>query len=136
MEINRKIRRLAAILVADVVGYSRMMAADEAGTLEILKRHREKEFDSAVNKHNGRIVKLMGDGALVESASIVDAMSCALAIQRAVAVGRGALTLRIGVHLGDIIIQGDDIYGDGVNVAARLEGLAKPGAICASSVAH
>lgn len=136
METDRKIRRLAAILFADVVGYSRMMAADEVGTLAALKRHRGEEFDPAVAKHNGRIVKLMGDGTLVEFASVVDAVSCALAIQQAVADGRSGLALRVGVNLGDIIIQGDDIYGDGVNVAARLEALAEPGGICISSVVH
>ena len=128
-------RRLAAILFADVVGYSRLMAADEAGALATLNRHRADEFDPAVAAHNGRIVKLMGDGALVEFASVVDAVDCALAIQRA-AVGHAALSLRIGVNLGDIILQGDDIYGDGVNIAARLEPLAEPGGICLSSVAH
>lgn len=136
MEIDRKTRRLAAILFADVVGYSRMMAADEAGTLEALKYHRTEEFDPAVIQHNGRVVKLMGDGTLVEFASVVDAVCCALAIQQAVAGGHSGLALRIGVNLGDIILQGDDIYGDGVNVAARLEALAEPGGICVSSVVH
>lgn len=136
MELDRKVRRLAAIVFADVVGYSRMMAADEVGTLAALKSHREQEFDPEVAKHNGRIVKLMGDGTLVEFASVVDAVSCALAIQQAVAEGGSGLALRLGVNLGDIIIQGDDIYGDGVNVAARLETLAEPGGICVSSVVH
>jgi adenylate cyclase len=133
-------RRLAAILAADVVGYSAMMGADETGTLTALKRHRESLFDPAVARHNGRIVKLMGDGTLVEFASVVDAVKCALAIQTAAsggAAGGGpAITLRIGVNLGDIIIDGDDIYGDGVNVAARLEPLAEPGGVCVASIVN
>lgn len=136
MEPDRKIRRLAAILFADVVGYSRMMAADEAGALTALNHHRKTEFDPVVTQHSGRIVKLMGDGALVEFASVVDSVNCALAIQTAAAGGGSALALRIGVNLGDIIIQGEDIYGDGVNIAARLEPLAESGGICISSVVH
>ncbi len=131
-------RRLAAILVADVVGYTRMMEQDEAGTLAALRRHREGVFNPAVAAHEGRVVKLTGDGALVEFASVVDAVSCALAVQRA-ADGPGKpdgapISLRIGINLGDIIIEGDDIYGDGVNVAARLEPLAEPGGICVASI--
>ena len=136
MDPDRKIRRLAAILFADVVGYSRLMAADEAGALAALNRHRAVEFDPVVAAHSGRIVKLMGDGAMVEFASVVDAVNCALAIQTAAAGGGAALALRIGVNLGDIILQGDDIYGDGVNIAARLQPLAQPGGICVSSVVH
>src|SRR3990172_3247861 len=133
-------RRLAAILAADVVGYSRMMGADEAGTLAALKHHRESIFDPAVAEHNGRVVKLIGDGTLVEFGSVVDAVKCALAIQRAVKAqappnGKG-IVLRIGVNLGDVIIDGDDIYGDGVNVAARLEPLAEPGGICVASIVN
>ncbi len=133
-------RRLAAILAADVVGYSSMMGADEAGTLTALKRHREKVFDPAVAAHKGRVVKLIGDGTLVEFASVVDAVKCALAIQRAIKAAakpdeRG-IRLRIGVNLGDIIIDGDDIYGDGVNVAARLEPLAEPGGVCVSAIVY
>jgi len=140
MSENASNRRLAAILAADVVGYSRMMGADEAGTLAALKRHRETVFDPAVAQHNGRVVKLIGDGTLVEFASVVDAVNCALAIQRAVkaqapANGRG-IVLRIGVNLGDVIIDGDDIYGDGVNVAARLEPLAEPGGVCVASIVN
>jgi adenylate cyclase len=124
-------RRLAAILAADVVGYSRMMGADEAGTLAALKRHRETLFNPAVAAHNGRVVKLVGDGTLVEFSSVVEAVKCAMAIQRAVKAearsdGNGVM-LRIGINLGDVIIDGDDIYGDGVNVAARLESIADPG---------
>ena len=135
----RTTRRLAAILAADVVGYSRMMGADEAGTLTALKRHREAIFNPAVVQHSGRVVKLIGDGTLVEFASVVDAVSCALAIQRAVASDGAAdprIVLRIGVNLGDVIIEGDDIYGDGVNVAARLEPLAEPGGVCVASIVN
>jgi len=131
-------RRLAAILVADVVGYSRLMGTDEAGTLERLKAHRSDLMDPTVAEHHGRTVKLMGDGALVEFASVVDAVSCAVAIQTAMAEcntgvpGDRRIVMRIGVHLGDVIVDGEDIYGDGVNVASRLEGLAEPGGICLS----
>src|ERR1700682_3376969 len=114
-------RRLAAILAADVVGYSRLMAADEAGTLAALKRHREIIFDPAIAAHNGRIVKLIGDGTLAEFGSVVDAVNCALAVQRSGApmaeAPAPAIVLRIGINLGDVIIESDDIYGDGVNVA-------------------
>lgn len=136
MESERTIRRLAAVLFADVVGYSSLMAEDEVGTLMALNRYRETEFNPAVARHNGRIVKLMGDGTLVEFGSVFDAVDCAIAIQKAVAGSdsRTALNFRIGVNLGDIIIQGDDIYGDGVNIAARLETQAKPGGVCISSV--
>ena len=102
------VRRLAGLLVADVVGYSRLMELDEAGTLAALKAHREEVFDPAIAEHRGRIVKLMGDGALVEFASVVDAVTCAVAIQTGMAGGQG-LELRIGVHLGDIIVEGEDI---------------------------
>ncbi|MEX0851746.1 MAG: adenylate/guanylate cyclase domain-containing protein [Bauldia sp.] len=132
-------RRLAAILAADVVGYSRMMAGDEAGTLAALKRHREIVFDPAVAQHHGRIVKLIGDGTLVEFSSVVDAINCALSVQRAIAAEATAeprITLRIGVNLGDIIVDGDDIYGDGVNVAARLQPLAEPGGICVAAIVN
>jgi adenylate cyclase len=133
-------RRLAAILVADVVGYSRMMGADEAGTLAALKHHRETVFDPAVVRHRGRVVKLIGDGTIVEFGSVVDAVNCALAIQRAIKAevksDNDGIVLRIGVNLGDVIIDGNDIYGDGVNVAARLEPLADPGGICVSTIVH
>ena len=130
-------RRLAAILTADVVGYSKLMAADEAGVLNALKAHRREVFDPATRKYNGRIVKLMGDGVLVEFASVVGAVECALAVQTALAEAEDRrIVLRIGVNLGDIIIEGDDIYGDGVNVAARLEALAAPGGVCISSIVH
>ena len=134
-------RRLAAILAADVVGYSRMMGADEAGTLASLKQHREAVFNPAIAAHKGRVVKLIGDGTLVEFASVVDAVRCALSVQtaaaRVAAAGeRTGIVLRIGINLGDVIIDGDDIYGDGVNVAARLEPLAEPGGICIASIVN
>src|SRR6476620_7122441 len=117
---------LVAILAADVVGCSKLMAEDEAGTLAALKRHRVELFDPETAKRGGRIVKLMGDGVLVEFPSVVDAVECALAVQRALA-SDNKIKLRIGVNLGDVIIDGEDIYGEGVNVAARLEALAEPG---------
>ena len=133
-------RRLAAILAADVVGYSRMMAGDEAATLAALKHHREVVFDPAVAEHHGRIVKLIGDGTLVEFGSVVDAVNCAISVQRTIAADTTPgpkIRLRIGVNLGDIIIiDGDDIYGDGVNVAARLEPLAEPGGVCISAIVN
>src|SRR6476660_600451 len=135
-------RRLAAILAADVVGYSRLMGADEEGTLAALKRHREAVFDPAVAAHHGRIVKLIGDGVIAEFGSVVDAVNCALSVQRSSAgtpdqsASQPAIVLRIGINLGDVIIEGDDIYGDGVNIAARLEPLAEPGGICVSSIVN
>ena len=127
-------RRLAAILAADVVGYSKLMARDEASTLAALKTHRTEIFDPETKKRGGRIVKLMGDGVLVEFPSVVGAVECAIAVQQAVSRHGGPITLRIGVHLGDMIIEGDDIYGDGVNLSARLETLADPGSVCISDV--
>ena len=131
-------RRLAAILAADVVGYSRLMGADEEGTHERVKTHLAELFGPKIGEHHGRIVKTTGDGVLAEFASVVDAVRCAAEIQRAMA-GRDLdlaeerrLHFRIGVNLGDVIVEGDDIYGDGVNIAARLEGLASPGGICVS----
>ncbi|MFB3151377.1 MAG: adenylate/guanylate cyclase domain-containing protein, partial [Alphaproteobacteria bacterium] len=135
-------RRLTAILSADVVGYSRLMEVDEAGTLAVLKEHRKELIHPAIDEHHGRIVKLMGDGTLVEFASVVDAVTCAVAIQTGMAERNDGvpadnrIEFRIGVHLGDIIVEDDDIYGDGVNVAARLEGLAEPGGICLSQQAY
>src|SRR5215831_7654416 len=133
-------RRLAAILAADVAGYSRLMGADEEGTLERLKAHRRELIDPKIKEHHGRVVKTTGDGLLGEFASVVDAVRCAVEIQRAMA-DRNAdvpedkrVIFRIGVNLGDVIIDGDDIYGDGVNIAARLESLAEPGGICISRV--
>jgi adenylate cyclase len=137
--INRK---LAAILAADVVGYSRLMASDETGTLAALKRHRQMVFEPAVAAHQGRIVKLIGDGTIVEFASVVDAVNCALSVQRSgdslqdESLRQPRIVLRIGINLGDVIIEGDDIYGDGVNIAARLEPAAQPGGICVSSIVN
>jgi adenylate cyclase len=134
-------RRLTAILAVDVVGYSRLMAEDEVGTLARLKTCRREVVDPAIEAFHGRIIKLMGDGALVEFASVVDAVQCAATIQRKITNHNQGIPdtqqirFRIGVNLGDIIVDGDDIYGDGVNVAARLEGLAEPGGICISGTA-
>ena len=131
-------RRLAAILAADVVGYSRLMGADEEGTHERFKAHLVELVDPQIREHHGRIVKTTGDGVLAEFASVVDAVRCAGEIQRAMAdrdldlVEERRLRFRIGVNLGDVIADGGDIYGDGVNIAARLEGLAAPGGICVS----
>ena len=135
-------RRLAAILSADVVGYSRLMGADEAGTLGRLKAHRAEFMDPTIAAHGGRIVKLMGDGALVEFASVVSAVDCAAAIQRGMAERNAGepearrIAFRVGVNLGDVIVDGDDIYGDGVNVAARLQEIAEPGGVCISGDAQ
>jgi len=135
-------RRLAAILAADVVGYSRLMEKDEAGTIAALKSHRSAFIDPLIAEHGGRIVKLMGDGALVEFASVVDAVACAVAVQQGMPTRNAdtpedkRIVFRIGVNLGDIVIDGDDIYGDGVNVAARLETLAEPGGISISGTVH
>jgi adenylate cyclase len=136
--VERVERRLAAILAADVVGYSRLMGEDEVGTLDRLKAHRSQLVDPKIREHHGRIVKTTGDGMLVEFASVVDAVSCAVEVQRGM-VDRNASTpanqrilWRVGINLGDVIIDGNDIHGDGVNVAARLEALAEPGGICVS----
>jgi adenylate cyclase len=135
-------RKLAAVLAADMVGYSSLMEADEVGTLERQKTHRRELIDPAFEKYHGRIVKEMGDGVLVEFPSVVEAVQCAVDIQRAMP-GREAaidedrgIAYRIGINLGDIIVDGDDIYGDGVNVAARLEQLAKPGGLCISGTVY
>jgi TolB-like protein/class 3 adenylate cyclase len=134
-------RRLAAIVAADVAGYSRLMGLDEVGTARTLREHR-KVTDALVVKHGGRLVKTTGDGVLLEFPSVVDAVECAVAVQ-AVMTERnqgvpedGRMLFRIGINLGDILIEGDDILGDGVNVAARLEGIAEPGGICISSSAY
>lgn len=130
-------RRLAAILAADVVGYSRLMGADEAGTLAAMRVLRIDTIEPLVASHRGRIVKLMGDGVLVEFASVVDAVECALAWQmERQAAEDQTLRFRIGVNLGDIIFEDNDIHGDGVNLAARLESFAEPGKICISAVVH
>jgi adenylate cyclase len=131
-------RRLAAILAADVAGYSRLMGTDEEGTHERLKAHRRELVDPKIGEHSGRIVKTTGDGILVEFASVVDAVRCAAELQRAM-IDREAgmpedrrIRFRIGINLGDVIVDGDDIFGDGVNVAARLEALSEPGGLCIS----
>jgi class 3 adenylate cyclase len=135
-------RRLAAILSADVVGYSRLMGADEMGTLTSLKSHRRELVDPGIATHRGRIVKTTGDGMLVEFASVVDAVGCAVNVQRRM-VRRNAsvpeekqIIFRIGINVGDIIIDGDDIFGDGVNIAARLQTLCEPGGVCISRAAN
>ena len=142
MARNNVQRKLAAILAADVAGYSRLMSADEVGTLARLKAHRREFVDPAIAAHHGRMVKTTGDGLLVEFASVVDAVGCAVAIQRGMA-GRNASTAegrrivyRIGINVGDIIVDGDDIFGDGVNIAARLEALCEPGGLCISRAAN
>jgi TolB-like protein/class 3 adenylate cyclase len=122
-------RRLAAVLAADVAGYSRLMAADEVGTLDALRALRRELVDPAIAEHKGRIVKTTGDGMLVEFASAVDAVTCAMAVQAAMAARAGNLSFRIGINVGDIIIDGDDIFGDGVNVAARVENECEPGGV-------
>jgi adenylate cyclase len=134
-------RKLAAILAADIAGYSRLMGADEEGTLERLKAHRRELIDPKIAEHHGRIVKTTGDGMLVEFASVVDAVRCAVEVQECM-VERNAdlasdqrITFRVGINLGDIIIDGDDIHGDGVNIAARLEAMAEPGMVCLSAAA-
>jgi class 3 adenylate cyclase/pimeloyl-ACP methyl ester carboxylesterase len=135
-------RRLAAILAADAVGYSRMMREDEPGALALLHKHRSEVIDPGIAKHRGRIVKLMGDGLLAEFSSVVEAVDCAAEIQRAMAARNGGsqgerqMAFRVGVHLGDIIVEGDDLYGDGVNIASRLEGIAERGGICISRQAY
>ena len=132
-------RRLAAILAADVAGYSRLIEGDEEGTLGRLKALRAEIIDPKIAGHKGRIVKTTGDGLLVEFASVVDAVRCAAELQAAIAESNAPLPtdrrieFRIGINVGDIVVEDGDIFGDGVNVAARLEGLAEPGGICVSA---
>jgi adenylate cyclase len=139
---DRVERRLAAILAGDVAGYSRLMGADDEGTLQALKIHRKQLIDPKITEHRGRVVKTTGDGILVEFVSVVDAVRCAVDIQRGMAERNTDVSadkriqFRIGINVGDIIIDGGDIFGDGVNVAARLETLADPGGIMVSSVVH
>ena len=132
------VRRLAAILAADVAGYSRLMGADEEGTHERLKAHLRDLVDPKISEHRGRVVKNTGDGFLAEFQSVVDAVRCAVEVQRGM-IDREPevpedrrIRFRIGVNLGDVIVEEHDIFGDGVNVAARLEALAEPGGICVS----
>lgn len=142
MPEDRIDRRLAAIFAGDIAGYSRLMNIDEEGTLRQLKGHRKELVDPKITEHRGRIVKTTGDGMLVEFASVVDAVRCAVDIQRGMGERNAnvpaekRIQFRIGLNVGDIIIDGDDIYGDGVNVAARLEALADPGGIMVSRVVH
>ena len=132
-------RRLAAILAADVVGYSRLMGADEEGTHERFKAHLVELVDPKIREHHGRIVKTTGDGVLVEFASVVDAVRCAVEVQQAMperntgVAADNLIELRIGINLGDVIVEGDDLYGDGVNIAARIEALADAGSVFVSN---
>ncbi len=142
MAKQKVIRKLAAILAADVVGYSRLIRADEEGTLARLKALRDELIDPSITRYDGRIVKTMGDGVLVEFPSVVDAVRSAVEVQQSLAEREAGvpedrrIVLRVGINLGDVVIDGDDIHGDGVNVAARLEGLAEPGSICVSGAVH
>src|SRR5262245_60940773 len=142
MAEQRTERRLAAILAADVVGYSRLMERDEAGTLSALRERRRTILNPLVAEHHGRIVKVMGDGVLVEFASAVNAVQCAVDLQRGMAAANDGqpddrhIVLRIGVNLGGLVVGGCDLYGDGVNIAARLEGIAEPQSICLSAMVH
>jgi adenylate cyclase len=142
MAEERTHRRLAAILAADVVGYSRMMGVNEAGTLTALKAWHRDIIQPLITKHNGRVVKLMGDGVLAEFRSAVNAVECAVDMQEVTAATNEGvpeerkIILRVGVNLGDVIVEGSDLYGDGVNVAARLEAMAEPGGICVSDDAY
>src|SRR5262245_25486177 len=138
MPLAREQRKLAAIVAADVVGYSRLMGRDESGTLARLRKNRSEHLDPIVARYGGRLVKLTGDGALIEFASAVDALSAAIEFQQVMAEANRdqsldiSLVFRMGLHLGDLIVDGDDLYGDGVNVAARLEGEAPAGGILIS----
>jgi adenylate cyclase len=135
-------RRLSAILAADVVGYSRLMERDEADPFQRLRVHRQELFEPEIGKHYGRIFKLMGDGLLAEFGRVVDAVACAVALQRGMVernkgIGEDRrIDVRIGVNLGDVIIEGEDRHGEGVNIAVRLEQLSEPGGICISQQAY
>jgi adenylate cyclase len=138
MAEQRAERRLAAILAGDVAGYSKLMGADEEDTLTRLNTHRREFLDPKIGEYRGRVVKRTGDGVLIEFASAVDATRCALEIQRGMTVRNAEvpsdrrIEFRIGIHIGDIIVEEDDIFGDGVNIAARLEGIAEPGGVSIS----
>ena len=142
MSGQRVERRLAAILVADVAGYSRLMGQDEGGTLARLRTHRRELIDPKIAAHKGRIVKTTGDGMLVEFPSVVEAVACAVEFQRgmgernAPVPNNERIDFRIGINLGDVIVDDDDIHGDGVNIAARLEAMAEPGGLCVSGVVY
>jgi len=135
-------RKLAAIFAADVVGYSRLMGRDEAGTLRAINTYRDELFEPKITEYHGRLVKQMGDGMLAEFPSVVEAVQCAVDIQRVMQQRNASvpenrrIEYRIGINLGDIIVDGDDIFGDGVNVAARLESLSEAGGICISGQAY
>src|SRR5215472_10452402 len=135
-------RRLSAIFASDIVGYSRLMEADEEGTLARLNAHRREFLEPTITRNRGRIVKRTGDGVLIEFISAVDAARCAVDIQRGMGERNAGvpperrIEVRIGIHVGDIMIEDDDIFGDGVNIAARLEGIAQPGGICISDDAY
>ena len=135
-------RRLAAILATDVVGYSRLMEQDEAETFERLRTHRKELFEPEIERHHGRIFKLMGDGVLAEFASVVNAVECAVALQRGMAERNAGLAdvrridVRIGINLGDVIVEGDDVHGDGVNIAARLQAFADVGGVVVSGTVY
>ncbi len=142
MSENRVERRLAAILAADVVEYSRLMGADEAGTRDRFNEQLDGIIRPAIDEHRGRLVKTMGDGFLLEFGSVVDAVQCATDIQNGVAARQASepnakkMLFRIGIHLGDVIVEGDDIHGDGVNIGSRIEGLAEAGGICVSAMVY
>jgi adenylate cyclase len=142
MAEERTQRRLAAILAADVVGYSRLMEQDETGTLAALKARRKDVLEPLVARHQGRVFKVAGDGVLIEFASAVNAVQCAIDLQDGMAVANGGrpedhhIVLRIGVNLGDVMVEGSDLYGDGVNVAARLQSIAEPGQILISGTVY
>ncbi len=140
--MTRERRKLAAIVALDVVGYSRLMERDESRTLAVLTEHRTVRLEPVLAHHGGRLIKLIGDGALAEFASVVDALNAAIEFQQAVSRVNAdrpddeRITFRIGVHIGDVIVDGDDLYGDGMNIAARLEGRASPGGIVISGNAR
>jgi adenylate cyclase len=139
---GRAERRLSAFFAGDIAGYSRLMGADEEGTLARINSLRREFLDAKIAEHRGRVVKRTGDGVLIEFASAVDAARCGMEIQRGMSERNATvppdrrIELRIGIHVGDIIIEEDDIFGDGVNIAARLEGIAQPGGICISDDAY
>src|SRR5215472_13154658 len=139
---DRVERRLAAILAADIAGYSRLMGQDEAGTLARVRALRRELIDPTVTEHKGRIVKTTGDGLLIEFPSVVEAVACAVKVQQEMAERNAGtpsdqrIDFRVGINLGDVIVDDGDIHGDGVNVAARLETLAEPGRICVSAIVH
>ncbi len=142
MEKVRAERRLVAIMAADIVGYSRLIEADESGTLAAIRDLHREVIDPLLSEHHGRIIKLMGDGALVEFGSVVDAVACAVAIQKGVAARQAdipaerRIVFRAGINLGDVVVEGDDLLGDGVNIAARLEQLCEPGGVLVSGTAY